>query len=72
MFWTLTLIGVVKYVGIALNADDHGEGNYRAHADFLLFEFVAVLEENLVLKVLIFWPLICWKKGQCYGTNFTS
>ncbi|VAI32968.1 unnamed protein product [Triticum turgidum subsp. durum] len=26
MFWTLTLIGVVKYVGIALNADDHGEG----------------------------------------------
>lgn len=27
MFWTLTLIGVVKYVCIALNADDHGEGN---------------------------------------------
>ncbi|XP_078444681.1 putative potassium transporter 17 [Wolffia australiana] len=26
MFWTLTLIGVVKYVCIALNADDHGEG----------------------------------------------
>ncbi|KAL8130313.1 hypothetical protein V2J09_019468 [Rumex salicifolius] len=26
MFWTLTLIGVVKYVGIALNADDQGEG----------------------------------------------
>ncbi|XP_072977228.1 probable potassium transporter 17 isoform X3 [Typha angustifolia] len=25
MFWTLTLIGVVKYVCIALNADDHGE-----------------------------------------------
>lgn len=27
MFWTLTLIGVVKYICIALNADDHGEGN---------------------------------------------
>jgi KUP system potassium uptake protein len=27
MFWTLTLIGSVKYVCIALNADDHGEGN---------------------------------------------
>ncbi|KAL9665017.1 hypothetical protein QQ045_020426 [Rhodiola kirilowii] len=26
MFWTLTLIGVVKYTGIAVRADDHGEG----------------------------------------------
>ncbi|KAF9673826.1 hypothetical protein SADUNF_Sadunf10G0064300 [Salix dunnii] len=26
MFWTLTLIGVVKYTCIALKADDHGEG----------------------------------------------
>ncbi|PKU72596.1 probable potassium transporter 17 isoform X1 [Dendrobium catenatum] len=26
MFWTLTLIGVFKYVFIALNADDNGEG----------------------------------------------
>ncbi|KAI0528627.1 hypothetical protein KFK09_001169 [Dendrobium nobile] len=26
MFWTLTLIGVVKYICIALNADDNGEG----------------------------------------------
>ncbi|GMJ04514.1 potassium transporter 1, POTASSIUM UPTAKE TRANSPORTER 1 [Hibiscus trionum] len=26
MFWTLTLIGVVKYACIALKADDHGEG----------------------------------------------
>ncbi|GLT90614.1 hypothetical protein SLE2022_085370 [Rubroshorea leprosula] len=26
MFWTLTLIGVVKYCGIALKADDQGEG----------------------------------------------
>ncbi|KAI6677243.1 hypothetical protein NL676_038039 [Syzygium grande] len=26
MFWTLTLIGVVKYTGIALKADDQGEG----------------------------------------------
>ena len=48
MFWTLTLIGVIKYVGIALNADDHGEGNYRAHAAFLEFFFFSL------------WP--CWKK----------
>ena len=27
MFWTLTLIGVIKYICIALNADDHGEGD---------------------------------------------
>ncbi|XP_031384196.1 probable potassium transporter 17 isoform X2 [Punica granatum] len=26
MFWTLTLIGVVKYTCVALNADDQGEG----------------------------------------------
>ncbi|KMT09074.1 hypothetical protein BVRB_6g131820 isoform B [Beta vulgaris subsp. vulgaris] len=26
MFWTLSLIGVVKYAGIALRADDQGEG----------------------------------------------
>ncbi|WCJ33703.1 Potassium transporter family protein [Euphorbia peplus] len=26
MFWTLTLIGVVKYSYLALKADDHGEG----------------------------------------------
>ncbi|KAL6606845.1 hypothetical protein ACP70R_042498 [Stipagrostis hirtigluma subsp. patula] len=26
MFWTLSLIGIVKYVCIALNADDDGEG----------------------------------------------
>lgn len=28
MFWTLTLIGVVKYATIALRADDDGEGDY--------------------------------------------
>ena len=52
MFWTLTLIGVVKYVGIALNADDHGEGNYRAVAAFLLLKLMATLEGDLVLKDL--------------------
>ncbi|XP_047155907.1 probable potassium transporter 17 isoform X2 [Vigna umbellata] len=26
MFWTLTLIGVVKYANVAIRADDHGEG----------------------------------------------
>jgi KUP system potassium uptake protein len=36
MFWTLTLIGVIKYVGIALNADDHGEGNHQTVPAFLL------------------------------------
>lgn len=27
IFWTLSLIGVVKYAWIALKADDQGEGN---------------------------------------------
>lgn len=35
MFWTLTLIGVVKYACIALKADDHGEGIRRIN--FLTF-----------------------------------
>jgi K+ transporter len=26
IFWTLTLIGIIKYVFIVLYADDHGEG----------------------------------------------
>ncbi|PNY13582.1 putative potassium transporter 17-like protein [Trifolium pratense] len=28
MFWTLTLIGLVKYANIAIRADDHGEESY--------------------------------------------
>lgn len=27
IFWTLTLIGLIKYVFIVLHADDHGEGH---------------------------------------------
>lgn len=26
IFWTLTMIGLIKYVMIVLHADDHGEG----------------------------------------------
>jgi KUP system potassium uptake protein len=29
IFWTFTLIGLVKYVVIVLNADDNGEGNLQ-------------------------------------------
>ncbi|KAF8037896.1 hypothetical protein BT93_B0667 [Corymbia citriodora subsp. variegata] len=36
MFWTLTLIGVVKYTGIALKADDQGEGQYATLIKFLI------------------------------------
>lgn len=31
MFWTLTLIGVVKYANVAIRADDHGEGTCYFH-----------------------------------------
>lgn len=58
MFWTLTLIGVVKYVGIALNADDHGEGGTFAmysllcrHADIGILPSKKVyLEEEPLLQ----------------------
>lgn len=54
IFWTLTLIGVVKYVGIALNADDQGEG-------FLIL-FFSMLEEVfwLIFSVVFqVFPSIC-------------
>lgn len=39
MFWTLTLIGVVKYASIALKADDQGEGTRQSVS---LFCFLSV------------------------------
>jgi KUP system potassium uptake protein len=38
IFWTLTLIGVVKYASIALKADDQGEGTYQLY--FWVFSFI--------------------------------
>lgn len=37
IFWTFTLVPVVKYALIVLNADDNGEGTYGAAASRLLF-----------------------------------
>ena len=44
VFWTLTLLTTVKYVLIALNADNHGEGGIfsfftlvRKHSRYLIF-----------------------------------
>lgn len=33
IFWTLTLIGLVKYVCIVLHADDHGEGTLSTYTN---------------------------------------
>ncbi|KAK9276101.1 hypothetical protein L1049_005632 [Liquidambar formosana] len=44
MFWTLSLIGVVKYATIALNADDHGEGG--------TFALYSLLCRNLNIGIL--------------------
>lgn len=56
MFWTLTLIGVVKYVCIALSADDHGEGGTFAmysllcrHADIGILPSKRVYSEDPLL-----------------------
>nr|BAE93157.1 high-affinity potassium transporter [Phragmites australis] len=57
MFWTLTLIGVVKYICIALNADHHGEGGtfamysllcQHANIGILPSKKIYTVEENLV------------------------
>ncbi|CAJ2677751.1 unnamed protein product [Trifolium pratense] len=39
MFWTLTLIGLVKYANIAIRADDHGEGGTFALYSLLCRHF---------------------------------
>lgn len=39
MFWTLTLIGLVKYANIAIKADDHGEGGTFALYSLLCRHF---------------------------------
>ncbi|RVW27592.1 putative potassium transporter 17 [Vitis vinifera] len=44
MFWTLTLIGVVKYASIALKADDQGEGG--------TFALYSLLCRNLNIGIL--------------------
>ncbi|EEF40532.1 probable potassium transporter 17 [Ricinus communis] len=44
MFWTLTLIGVVKYSYIALKADDHGEGG--------TFALYSLLCRNINIRIL--------------------
>ncbi|XP_020535004.1 probable potassium transporter 17 isoform X2 [Jatropha curcas] len=44
MFWTLTLIGVVKYCCLALMADDHGEGG--------TFALYSLLCRNINIKIL--------------------
>ncbi|KAJ7942770.1 Potassium transporter, partial [Quillaja saponaria] len=44
MFWTLTLIGVVKYAFICIKADDHGEGG--------TFALYSLLCRNLNIGIL--------------------
>lgn len=36
IFWTVTVIGLVKYVTIVLNADDNGEGTLQVNLFVLL------------------------------------
>lgn len=43
IFWTLTLIGVVKYASIALKADDQGEGIYELAYMLILLGFLVYL-----------------------------
>lgn len=51
MFWTLTLIGVVKYTGFALNADDQGEGTKVISSEVIGFFIRA--DESLTVRVFL-------------------
>jgi len=35
IFWTLTIISLVKYASIVLKADDEGEGNFLIFSDYI-------------------------------------
>ena len=56
IFWTLTLIGIIKYTFIVLYADDHGEGaqlfsHKNTHCSFVIKMKVARLWEKLKLQL---------------------
>ncbi|XP_038688520.1 probable potassium transporter 17 isoform X2 [Tripterygium wilfordii] len=63
MFWTLTLIGVVKYVGIALKADDQGEALVEAFSSivlvviFLMQKFGTSRVSFLFSPIMLAWTL---------------
>jgi len=40
IFWTLTIISLLKYASIVLKADDEGEGNFHifSHCDIFIFQ----------------------------------
>lgn len=48
VFWTLTLLTTVKYVMIALNADNHGEGGI-----FSLYTLVRKMSKYLIIPAMI-------------------
>lgn len=48
VFWTITLLTTIKYVCIALNADNHGEGGI-----FSLFVLVRKMSKYLIIPAMI-------------------
>lgn len=54
IFWTLTLIGVVKYASIALKADDQGEGIYELAYMLILLGFLVYLFSIVVCLLFVF------------------
>lgn len=52
VFWTLTLIGVVKYASIAIKADDQGEGAvFNIDSLFKLSAFLRYLLSRSFFKL---------------------
>lgn len=79
MFWTLTLIGVVKYASIALKADDQGEGTNRLtfslrmlkselHLCYclpLIYIYMHMLSTSVIPESLISGTLIACRRNFC-------
>lgn len=57
IFWTLTLIPLLKYVFILLSADDNGEGILTSNDIYFPFKFI-FLVEGYELNVLIMMQLL--------------
>ena len=65
IFWTFTLIPLVKYVLIVLSANDNGEGESRQFVYLLHCFCLKRLEGHLIIGVkLIYFSVYCYYREK--------
>lgn len=70
MFWTLTLIGVVKYANIAIQADDHGEGTLPTYNLSILLSYPSRRYFfNTIILSLTHSFISCWIHDTLFSNS---